>query len=124
MSALPGALPGASRSLTGLCGHGQKPLDFAHDARDLFLVRKGDHEELVPLLETDQAVAEQPDSVKKRITTKQPANRRARDMAGLKNLRPHRSARRATKRPKQWCAYILDDLPFELDSFALGFVKC
>ena len=48
-------------------GCGEEAFDFADDADDFFLVREGDHEEFIALVETNYAVREEPYAVKKGV---------------------------------------------------------
>src|ERR1051325_4631626 len=49
----------------------QQSLNFLHDARDLFLICQRHHEELVALMETDNAVREEPDAFEQGIAAEQ-----------------------------------------------------
>jgi hypothetical protein len=37
---------------------GQKTFDFSHDTRNFFLIREGNHEELITLVEADDPISE------------------------------------------------------------------
>ena len=76
----------------------QQPFNFPYHAIHFFLISKRDHEKLVALVKTDDAVCEQPDAVEEGIAAQQPAYWCAGDGAGLNDLREHGGARGATER--------------------------
>src|SRR5260370_4407685 len=79
----------------------EQPLNLSHYAIHFFLIRQGDHEKLVALMEANHAIREQPNSVEKWIAAEYPAYRRAGDADGIYNLGEHYRARCATERPQQ-----------------------
>src|ERR1700720_210262 len=102
-------------------GSRQQTLDLAHDTSDLILIRKRDHEELVTLMKTDDAVGKQPDAVEEGIAAEQPTYRRAGNRTGLNDLRKHRRACGATERAEQRRADVFRHLALKFNSLALGF---
>src|SRR5829696_5265453 len=109
--------------LLGRRGRGQEAPYLADDALGGLDILERDHEELVALLDADDAVAEEPDGVEDGVAAEEPTDGRADDGAGLKDLREDGDARRAAERPEQGRADVAHHLALELDPAAVGLVQ-
>src|SRR3954471_11996348 len=100
----------------------QQPFNLSHHAIHFFLIRQGDHEKFVALVETDDAVGEEPDAIKHWIAAENPTYRRAGNTDRVYYLCEHHSAHRATEGAQERCADVLGHLFLKLDALTLGFV--
>src|ERR1043165_1055108 len=100
----------------------QQSLNFPHHAIHLFLIRQGNHEEFVALVEADDAVGEEPDAVENWIAPENPTYGRAGNADRVYYLREHHRPHRATEGPEQRRADVLGHLLLKLDALAFGFV--
>src|SRR5258708_15214951 len=109
-------------SLNSSRRRGQQPLNLPHHPIHFFLIRQRDHEELIALMKTDDAVGEQPHTVEEGIAAEQPTYRRAGDSGRTGNLCDHHCAGGATECAQQRRADVLRHLPLKFNSLSLRFV--
>src|SRR5262249_15473001 len=101
----------------------QQTFNLSDHAVHFFLISQCNHEKLVALVKADDAVGEQPDSVKKWIAAQNPTDWRASDAYGVDYLCEHRRARGATEGAEQRRADILCHLALKFDAFTLSFIQ-
>src|SRR5260370_39575830 len=100
----------------------QKPLNLPYHPLHLFLISQRDHEELITLMEANDAVGEQPHAVEEGVAAEDQTYWRAGEPYWIDDLREHHGAGGATERTQQRRAHVLGNLPLKFNSLVFGCV--